>query len=184
MHHLGSTSVFYLLLAVLAGCGSEGGTRPTRQYPDGSGGLASELPTGAAGAPGAPNEGVDTGLGLDPSGAAGSGSPALPSGDPSSPAQSLREAAALSGRLIGTALAANRLNDVAYAAAAREFNYVHRSSVHPGRRCRSGCPVVLQRFQYRGHFGGRSEPLLFDANYQRKGAYFGVFDALVAAGAG
>jgi endo-1,4-beta-xylanase len=31
--------------------------------------------------------------------------------------------------------------------------------------------------------GGRSEPLLFGADYQRKSAYFGVFDALVAAGA-
>jgi glycosyl hydrolase family 10 len=124
MSYLGSSRVVYLLLAVVAGCGSEGGTRPIRQYPDGMGGLASELPTGAAGATGngaagGRNEGVDTGLGLDPSGAAGSGPI-----DPSGAAQSLREAAALSGRLIGTALAANRLNDVAYAAAAREFNYV------------------------------------------------------------
>jgi endo-1,4-beta-xylanase len=28
--------------------------------------------------------------------------------------------------------------------------------------------------------GGRSEPLLFDSNYQRKDAYFGVFDAFAA----
>lgn len=31
--------------------------------------------------------------------------------------------------------------------------------------------------------GGRSEPLLFDANYERKDAYYGVFDTLVAAAA-
>lgn len=31
--------------------------------------------------------------------------------------------------------------------------------------------------------GGRSEPLLFDANYERKEAYYGVFDTLVAAAA-
>lgn len=29
--------------------------------------------------------------------------------------------------------------------------------------------------------GGRSEPLLFDASYQRKDAYRGVFDELVSA---
>jgi endo-1,4-beta-xylanase len=30
--------------------------------------------------------------------------------------------------------------------------------------------------------GGRSEPLLFDGAFQRKDAYFGVFDELLAAG--
>jgi endo-1,4-beta-xylanase len=29
--------------------------------------------------------------------------------------------------------------------------------------------------------GGRSEPLLFDSSYQRKDAYYGVFDTLAAA---
>jgi endo-1,4-beta-xylanase len=91
-------------------------------------------PEGSAAASGGVGEALDPDIGLDGSETVGMGTDApgpsspeaAPPGaeEPPSPPQVLRDAAELSGRLIGTAIPANRLNDESFANAAREFNFV------------------------------------------------------------
>ena len=99
--------------------------------PQGSGGSANgegvnpEIPLNTAGTTGSASGGAGgTGAApnneLPPFVAPTSPDPDIFTGPP----QSLRQAARLTERLVGTAVRANRLNNETYAAAAREFNYV------------------------------------------------------------
>jgi endo-1,4-beta-xylanase len=116
MKYFARSSALYLLLGLAPACGADGAAQPAVPPFDGESVSPAATGSGAAPSGGGSNEGQDTNIGLEGNGGrAGAGLP-----EP----LTLREAAALAGRLIGTAMPANRLNNAAYTAAAREFNYV------------------------------------------------------------
>ncbi|MEY4551464.1 MAG: endo,4-beta-xylanase, partial [Pseudomonadota bacterium] len=107
--------------------GSAGSVEPGENPDDGNEGMSPDLPldgnmagTGGTGSGTNPMVLVETGAPLPPP-----SPPTLPDPDAfSGTPQTLRQAALQGRRLIGTAVRADRLNNAAYTAAAREFNYV------------------------------------------------------------
>jgi len=145
MKYFGSSPPFYLLFALVAACGSEDGAAPASSAPAPFGNDPSEMPPPGVADPATPSEepvapggsdteGMDPNISLDGSPPGGTDTPpsnvtppvVTPEPEPPAPGppETLRDAAELSGRLIGTAISANKLNNATYAATARQFNYV------------------------------------------------------------
>ena len=106
---------------------------------------------------------------------------------PRSSVDPLREAAASSGKLVGTAIQSAFLSDGRYTAVFnRHFNYVQKSVYHSivgpcvaEPRCH-GVTFWASRTRTRGSIrstGNGDAQLLFDTQYAAKPPYFGVLDA-------
>jgi len=114
------------------GSGALGGTLGGGNGAAGGGGVGvgGGLPGGRAGTGGVGGNGTAAGAGGTSAGGAGRGGSSAGgtahagAAGSVSPPGTLRAAAETTGRLIGVAISANRLNEAAYVEAAREYNYV------------------------------------------------------------